>query len=306
MYCRGHIHFAYPFKRNTLNGRQLLVLSANATCLLARNRTALSHSMRIRDIWSPNCLTSHGACSKEMPALVTIVFEEETMKQVLITGLLIILIATFGASAYAGSIPVLTLSDGVHTVIIQDGGIGDSDLKSGAITYIGAVGSNWTMNVTTGTTKPVLGTAENGKMDLTSIDATSTGAGTLTIRFFDDFFGPYTPASVKATVGGTLAKGGSVTYNTYFDASNTQALSYQMTGQTFSTSGSFSGVELGTLGPDLLDSTYSLTQQVIFTHTKKGITSLDAALAVPEPGGMLLLFVGIGFFASIAGVLSKN
>jgi hypothetical protein len=234
------------------------------------------------------------------------------MKQVIFAGSLIVIIFAFSAAAYAGSIPVLTITDGTTTVIIQDGGIGDINPIAGVITYSGSIGpegSNWNLNVTTGITKPAAGTASNAQMDLCTLNVSSTGAGTLTILFHDDFFGPYAPAPVTSSVGGNTI--GSVTYNTYFHAANDQPsllLLNPMTQQTFSGE-PFSGTAYGTLGPDDLNSDYSLTQELIISHAGPGKTGLDAffeVVPVPEPGGLLLLFIGVGFFASIARVLAKN
>src|SRR3954471_15210385 len=115
----------------------------------------------------------------------------------------------------ATALPTLYLSDGVNSVTVVDGGVGDSSPLAGVVTFNGSIGLNWTLNVTTGVSKPMLGSAKQPWMDLNSVNATSKGAGSLTIMLSDNGFGP---ASGKLTskIGGTTQ--GKVTMNTYADA----------------------------------------------------------------------------------------
>ena len=62
----------------------------------------------------------------------------------------------------------LRLSDGTvaGTVVIVDQGPGDSNAAPGAVLYIGPVGPNWTVNVSSGLSKPNVGNALVPQFDL--------------------------------------------------------------------------------------------------------------------------------------------
>src|SRR5215469_290212 len=123
-----------------------------------------------------------------------------------------------GLAAHAD--PVLIVSDGVTT--------------SGAITLTGGSGtyttasfdSSWSVVVTTGTSKPVIGSASNPNIEL-NIQAISLGSvNPLTIILSDNNFGPTSGSenAVAQLVGQPAAGTGSdVTFNTYFDPNNVLA-----------------------------------------------------------------------------------
>ena len=168
----------------------------------------------------------------------------------------------------------LTASDG-STVTVMDNGAGDSNAATGAITYNGAVGPNWSVNVTSGLTKPALGSAAQPQMDISTANLTSQGAGTLTIEFTDtDFSGV---GAAVATIGGTT--NGTVIYDTFVDSGNRAF--FETTGVT----------QDGPLGPGAIADTkngtipgpapYSLTLKTVITHSAAfQITGFDANLGV--------------------------
>lgn len=194
------------------------------------------------------------------------------------------LAALLAATALAGSayaIPTLTLNDGAgHSVSVTDGGTGDSNSASGAVTWSGALGA-WTVNVSTG-----ISDSPNGVlgMDLNTVDK-STGSGSLTITFSDNNFTlPAVGGSLLASIGGTQDNG-NLNYQTFYNGSAVTS-----TNQTFTTK-SFSGNAIGSLGNYVTP--YSLKQVLVIKHTAAGTTSLDAEASIPD-GGTTALLLGLG------------
>jgi PEP-CTERM motif len=187
----------------------------------------------------------------------------------------------------------LTLQSGSTTIVVDDNGVGDSNSAIGQITYIGAVGSNWTLNVTTGT----VGT--NPLIDLNSVDSLSNGSGSgsnaLMLTFSSTGFTSPFNAFYEAAIGGTLASSHSLTYSAYADPTNTLNGTSSLIGtQSFSNpSATSQGFGFGAPLPGgsvNANTLYSLTQVVTISGTKKGTTSFDASIeAVPEPASVALL-----------------
>lgn len=208
--------------------------------------------------------------------------------------------AVAGLTQMAQAVPQLRVFDGTTTITISDNGAGDAQGAAGQVVWVGSVG-NWTLNVHTGTTFPVLGTLANPVMDL-SFNATSNAAGgTLVISFTADGFGPSAGGTVAA-IGGTTNATGTVLYQTYGGTNNTpfstaNLLTSQGPFGPVAFSSTVSGGGVNNAGP------YSLTQVITLTHTGGGITTGDALLSVPESGTSLLLLgaglTALGVFARI-------
>jgi hypothetical protein len=183
----------------------------------------------------------------------------------------------------------LFLDDGNIKVTIEDNGAGDINPMLGVITFNQSLG-NWIVNVTTGITKPVLGTNEIPRLDLNSVNVTSSGSGPadLLIGFSETGF-TYSGPGFTSLIGGVA--GGTVDYKTYLDANNIlfgmgSGLSAGLFGP-----GAFAWSDSATVGHG---SQYSLTELVQVSHTGPfQATSFNAEIITPEPGTMFLLGSGL-------------
>lgn len=235
------------------------------------------------------------------------------MKKTLLS---IIAIAAVGTVIVAGSAladPVLILDDpsygGSFDVIVGDGLLAGSNTYNyittadddngvtGAVTYIGSVGDNWVVNVSTGLTKPVLGSAYNPVMDLASVN-TSLDAGVLNIYFTDtDFLDMYIPG-FQVEFGGTTD--GTSQLTSYSDDWNWENYPQAyLTDSGILGPGAFASTEVASA--NINDSPYSLSMKWQIVHDGSGVTSGDAKLsAVPEPTTMLLFGTGLLGLAGVA------
>jgi hypothetical protein len=208
-------------------------------------------------------------------------------------GILIVLAILLGIQPLSHATAILTLSDGVNpTVTVADGGAGDINPLVGMVTFSGLIG-NWIANVTTGVTKPVIGSANSPELDLNSIDVTSSLGvpTTLTIEFSENGF-LFNGGAIFG-VGGTLSApaGSSIGLASYYDSGNTTlALTTPIATVGPFGAGAFSGTAFGNTGSI---TPYSMTIVANITHAGAGNTSFDANLKVPEPGIMLLLGCGL-------------
>jgi hypothetical protein len=194
--------------------------------------------------------------------------------------------------SYAISYTGLYLYDNLgSSLYVYDQGAGDSNPLVGAVTYVGPLGSNWYLNVSTGQTYPNIGSQSSPSIDLNSVN-NSSGAGTLTILASASGFNPVGSGGAAASlaVGGTTP--GTVQFTAYWD--NVQNYLF-WTGYTpilttpALTGPAFSGNFSGTVPAGAVD--YTLKAQIV--QTGPGSTSFNASLAVPEPSVMLLLGAGL-------------
>lgn len=184
----------------------------------------------------------------------------------------------------------------------------DSDPNTGSIALVHPL-DGWVINVDTGVTKNILGSANSPAMDLSYSAVYNTkgqvpGDGTLTIQFSDVGFLPV-PAGFTASIGGTLANGvtgvGMTDFagptNTLFDITHTIcSLSFSASPYGGSCTGTYTGA-----------TPYGLTEQIVLTDPRRtnGSASGDHSLVeAPEPGTLLLMGValaGLGFVSRRRG-----
>ena len=202
---------------------------------------------------------------------------KKTMKLAIKT---VLLCAALLAAALPTSAALqLRLSDGLGAVVtVTDGDALDVNPSPGAVSYSGPVGVNWLTTISTGGSKPILGSALFPHLDLNTFEVNSVSGGTLTIELTDTGFTGAGPGFVST--GGTTA--GQVTYKVFSDNSNAAFGKASLEDVL----GPFSGGVFSQNSAALVSGTapYSLTLEITVNHVGLGRTGLDAELAVtPQP-----------------------
>lgn len=185
---------------------------------------------------------------------------------------------------------VIEISDGFTTVSVEDGGFGDLSAVGGVVVFTGAVG-DFDINVTTGISYPALGSTTSPVLDLDSVNVSSGGTGTLTVKMtVTDFVAPL-EGTAFLNAGGTTD--GTVVFQSYVDSSNDEFGTADPTGTlgVFS-NGAYSG---STFSPTSVTGPYSATIIATITHDDaQDSTTLGADYSiVPEPGSLALMTLGV-------------
>lgn len=209
------------------------------------------------------------------------------------------------AASQVQAAPMLKLSAGGSSDTIVDQGAGDADPTVGSVVRVGALGG-WNVNVSTGVSKPVLGSSTAALVDLNSINISSTGTTeVLEVEFWDfDFSGsgltPFTTA-----IGGTLNNVG-INWLACIDINNgTNCTDFLTSGADGSlTSSSFAADDFDQA---LLDAGYSVGLRAQIHAIETGVsasTSFDFEVSqVPVPAAAWLFGSGL---LGLAGAARKK
>ncbi len=232
----------------------------------------------------------------------------------------LILIAVFSASLLclgsmqANAIPILKISDGVDTVVVEDGsGLDNQAGTDGVVGYDGSIGG-FNFNNFIGFTKPIYGTELKPRMHLNTVVSSFeffNGSGgltndTITVMFTEtDFVASGPNLNIHTLFGGVAAN--NMELSLYLDENNTAfGMSTLVDTSGAIESGAFSDTLLEGITIDPLSS-YSLTLVAEITHTGIGaeVTSFDLEMyASPEPSTILLM--GIGFVGLAGGAARRK
>ncbi len=206
-----------------------------------------------------------------------------------------VLVGSGLSSAYAVSSSELMLSDnGVSWTTV-------ATPATGVVNYSGTLGTTWSVIIATGTTKPAL-TGPADMIDLNSVQVSSTGGGTLYLRFYDSGFN--IPGAMETQIGGTVGGGGTL-----------QAWSWLSPGNNVFDPGlPGDAVVLANLGPFsagafsatansgyLPSGSYSLALGAKIYHAGSTVTSFNEHVGTVPDGGVTVALLGLAL-AGLAGV----
>lgn len=205
------------------------------------------------------------------------------------------------ATSVSQAIPTLRITDGINTVTVQDNIGTDSSPILGHVNYQAPAGTfaGWSVIVSLGATKPLIGTDGAPQLDLNwQITRNGAAAGTLMVFFSESGFNLAGPTSFTTASGGTLGTTAANTalIRTYYAANNVELNTANLlTSQAFSGPGSFS---LNTPGSAPADAAVAFTIRLDLNQAAGQVSSGDIHLYtnVPE-GGSMVTFLGTALLA---------
>jgi hypothetical protein len=214
--------------------------------------------------------------------------------KLIILSILALAVGALSPTAHANM--MLIMDDGQGNVVsITDGDMTLDFAVDGFISYNSAVSGDigaWTATVTTGISKPILGSPVDPWMDLNTVTVSSTNAGILTIDLIDDGFSYPFGGSLQSLIGGTTTGKVMLTQTLTPETGTPVSLTISDLGP-----GAFSSSQSASVLPNL--GTFSLSEHVEINHSGAGVTSFDAeSRVVPVPGAILLGILGL----SAAGI----
>ena len=203
----------------------------------------------------------------------------------------------FGVPPVAYGAPILSFSlDGGAAITCADQDAScDVNAAAGSVTFVDAIG-DFTVNITTGTSAPIL-TGGDPLIALNSVDIQTTGgAHTLVIALSDTGFDEQ--GQFKLEFGGTLSGGdASVQANAFVDAANTLFAQTTAIGQVGPFSASLSAFSGNTVDGDAPGGPFSVTQVLTLTTTGTLPTIFQGSFEVNVPEPATLALVGLGLLA---------
>ena len=204
------------------------------------------------------------------------------------------------AASVSQAIPTIRISDGFTTLIIQDNIGADGSPIAGFVQYTAPAGTfaGWSVVLSAGTTKPVIGSATSPELDLNwAITRQGPTAGQLTVQFSENGFNLAGPSSFVISSGGILGTAANTALvRTYYAGNNTELNTTSLlTTHAFIGPGAFAANDPGAAPAD---PTVAFTVQLDLTHGAGQISSGDVHLYLNVPeGGSMATFFGTALLA---------